>query len=124
MLADLAMFLTHPKCDTAAREWFLREFEKVRSTIKAQIREQNESVQLGHLFGPKTVEASTPPAPTAQVRRGRGRPRKAETPQVGLEPLRELFKPAAMSPECQRQLDALFNRRPTPTRETNSSAGN
>jgi hypothetical protein len=116
LLAEVALFLTHPKCDIAAREWFLQEFERIRSEAKAQIREQKETAPLGPIFGPKRVEAPTPIAPTP-IKRGRGRPRKNQTLPASLA--QELFK---QPPECQHQLDALFNRRPTPIAVTTSNA--
>jgi hypothetical protein len=116
VLAEVALFLTHPRCSANAREWFLQEFERLRSEAKALLRQQqSQRPPLGELFGRKEVK-TTPAAP-----RPVGRPRKDKAPPVapiGHDQLKELFKQPSMPAECQRQLEALFERRPTPTTPT------
>src|SRR5262245_45446737 len=93
MLATVALFLTDARCDAGAREWFLREFEKVRSEAKAQLREhRTDRHPLGHLFGPKDTRTTATAAAKSS---------KTELPPI--------------TPAQRTQLDALFGRRPAPT---------
>src|SRR5262249_31993667 len=82
LLVMCVLFFTEARCSEDAKQWFLVEFERLRSEAKAQIRGQTE--QLAHLFGPPKDVKTTPAAP-----RPVGRPRKDKTPPVTPEPFKQ-----------------------------------
>src|SRR5215831_14078921 len=72
LLRECTLLLTHPRCDGGAKEWFLQEFERLRSEVKAQLRQQRqaqgheqrpEQPPLGELFGRRNTQ-TTVLAPT------------------------------------------------------------
>ena len=111
VLAECALFLTHPRCGANAKQWFLQEFERVRSEAKALLRNQRqaqgheqrpEQPPLEELFGRRNTQ-TTVLAPTDGAKSS-----KAKVPPL--------------TPADRSRLDALFGRQPAPTTPPASSS--